>query len=176
MINESIVYNETWIIDEIQKSSDEVLLKQLNPGLFEKRVISKITKYITENTKRRKHRRYIIKMIKRECKDFIESRQDNKVYNFSSIYEKDEDGNEQYFEPPDVLADVEDEIMAKEMAALLAQDSRSEIILDAWLLGNTNDTEVSRILADTLGGNSKSHRIYIQRFKKQCREKLIDVA
>src|SRR5699024_2615715 len=75
------------------------------------------------------------------------------------------------FEHEDVLADVEKEVMVKEMTALLAQDDhRKKMILGSWSDGNDNNSTISNLLAQTLGGKSESHRKYIQRFRKDCRE------
>jgi len=90
-----------------------------------------------------------------------------------------DDYSNEGFEPVDVLADVEGEALAnmsaKEKVTLLAQDdNRQKKILKAWLKGDS-DTEISRSLARSLGGNESGHRSYIKRFKKTCQQRLTSV-
>ena len=84
-----------------------------------------------------------------------------------------EDVEEIEFEPEDVLANVEGEVIKRETADLLAQgDCKKEKILGFWSIGNTNNAYISRSLARSFGGNEETHRKYIQRFRKSCAEQL----
>ncbi|MCY9372664.1 hypothetical protein [Bacillus haynesii] len=77
------------------------------------------------------------------------------------------------WEPRDVLADVEGEVLLKEKIALLAQDDpRKKTILEIWNRGCTNDSEISSLLAERFGGNPESHRKFIQRFRVHCQDQL----
>lgn len=77
------------------------------------------------------------------------------------------------WEPKDVLADVEGEVLLKEKIALLAQDDpRKRTILEAWIRGCTNDSDISTLLAQRFGGNARCHRIFIQRFRSRCQTQL----
>ncbi|PJH94921.1 hypothetical protein [Bacillus sp. SN1] len=77
------------------------------------------------------------------------------------------------WEPVDTLASVEGEVLLKEKAALLAQDDpRKTLILDTWIRGCTNDTEISTLLAQRFGGNARSHCKFIQRFRSNCQREL----
>ncbi|MDQ0154967.1 hypothetical protein [Robertmurraya andreesenii] len=88
------------------------------------------------------------------------------------------------FEIEDVLANVEDTILETEShetlikkAALLAQrDSKKLAILKAWSEGVTNDLELSRMLAHSIGGNIETHRTTIKRFRAKCQTKLAGIA
>src|SRR5699024_1522107 len=93
---------------------------------------------------------------------------------FSEMESEDrEDVEEIEFEPEDVLANVEGEVIAKEMTALLAQgDHLLEEIVGYWAIGNTNNASISRSLARTFGGNAESHRRRINRFRHDCRKHL----
>ena len=87
----------------------------------------------------------------------------------------EEDTDEMEFEPEDVLANVESDVIAKEMTALLAQDDhRFKMILGYWVDGNTNNAYISRSLARTFGGNAESHRRSISRFRESCRDTLAE--
>lgn len=93
---------------------------------------------------------------------------------FSEMESEDrEDVEEIEFEPEDVLANVEGEVIKRETADLLAQgDCRKEKIIEFWAIGNTNSAHISRTLARSFGGNEETHRKYIQRFRRSCREQL----
>ncbi|WP_154059174.1 hypothetical protein [Bacillus paralicheniformis] len=80
---------------------------------------------------------------------------------------------ESIWEPVDVLADVEGEVLLKEKIALLAQDDpRKKTILEIWNRGCTNDSEISSLLAERFGGNPESHRKFIRRFRLHCQDQL----
>ena len=69
-------------------------------------------------------------------------------------------------------ADVEAEIEFKERVTLLAQGNpKKETILSQWSKGAT-DTSISELLAQLYGGNAKSHRVFVARFKTECRTRL----
>lgn len=98
-----------------------------------------------------------------------------------SLARVDEDGNEEQFEIEDVLADVEEKVLGKflekEKVTLLAKgDKRREKVLKAWASGVTNASEISRLLAQSFGGKYNTHRVFVKRFKTECRETLITIA
>lgn len=81
------------------------------------------------------------------------------------------EGEDIEYEPEDVLANVEKEVLMKEMTDLLAQgDHRKKVIFGQWLNGASNYAEIARLLAQTLGGKEDTHRKAINRFRKECRE------
>src|SRR5690625_1545173 len=110
-------------------------------------------------------------LIGRKVKEAEESFRKEESTLFSGMTSETSEG-EIEFEPLDVLTNVESEVLTKETIALLTQDDRSKKILEAWSIGNTNNTEISRMLTHTLGGKTESHRKFIQRYEKDCREKL----
>lgn len=169
---EIVVYEVPWIIRRIYEVSDNLRSKVVDQTKFEERCIKKIARYIVPDAKRMKHKRYIERLIQREAKCYIDESKKEHGEIFSSLVDVGEDGEEIEFEPIDVLANVESEVMAKEITALLAQDGRRKIVLDAWIIGNTNGKSISRTLARTFGGNVESHRKFIQRFEKECSERL----
>lgn len=86
---------------------------------------------------------------------------------------RNKEGQTVEYEPVDVLANVESALETKETITLLAKDDRRrKMILTEWMYGNTDETNISRILADTLGGNARSHCKFVQRFKIECRSAL----
>lgn len=89
----------------------------------------------------------------------------------------DDEGNKEPIEVIDVLADVEQLLIEKESeiekVALLAQDDdRKKVILRLWTSGVSNTSEISRLLAQSFGGNKETHRKFINRFKLQCQKHL----
>ncbi|MGF9741946.1 hypothetical protein ABEX06_00455 [Bacillus safensis] len=83
-----------------------------------------------------------------------------------------DDGNVSW-EPHDSLATIDDGLLAKEKIALLAQnDPRKTMILQFWSEGCTNMDEISKLLAQHLGGNFEAHRKFIRRFRLHCQSEL----
>jgi len=81
------------------------------------------------------------------------------------------------FEPADVLANVESVVELKEAITLLAKgDRRRKMILNSWANGSTNDSELSDTLASVFGGQARSHRIFIQRFRIECQTNYYSLA
>lgn len=97
-------------------------------------------------------------------------------YSHESIEEPtktDRTGNIVSLEVTDDLAIVDDELIVTEKVALLAEDdSRKLAILTAWTNGEFNDSETASFLAKRYGGNSESHRKFINRFRITCRKTL----
>ncbi len=171
--NSLIVYEIAWVIRRIYEVSDRLRTSLVDQTLFEERCIDRVGEYLNKDKDNKHHRRYIERMIK-EVASSVSTRNRNEyaeLFISLSIGNEEED-EEIEFEPEDVLTDVESEIMKQETIALLTQDDRSKKVLEAWSIGNTNNTEISRMLTHTLGGKTESHRKFIQRFEKDCREKL----
>ncbi|CDN42033.1 hypothetical protein [Paenibacillus sp. P22] len=86
---------------------------------------------------------------------------------------QDEEGNEAGYEVIDGLAIVDDALLVNEKVALLAEDdSRRLTILADWTNGFNDDSDTAALLAHRYGGNSESHRKFIQRFRTACRKAL----
>lgn len=168
-----LVYEIPWVIDYIYEVSDGIRNEVVDQTLFEERCIKRISEYLGLDEGNKKNKRYITRMIrevasavkKRNRKEFAEV--------FTGMTMRDDGEDEIEFEPEDPLAGVEDEVIANETIALLAQDDQvNQMILDYWTIGNTDNTHISRSLARTFGGNEKSLRVGIYRFRESCREKL----
>lgn len=160
-----------WVLKEIERVSNKYLTKLTDPTKIEDRCISKIGKYLLVSKEHPKHTAYIKKSIEKEFYDAVGKYKTEESIRFSELTENNDYEEEIEFEPEDVLANVEDEVITKEMAALLAQDDRrKKVILGSWLDGNRNNASISRFLAKTLGGNEETHRKSINRFRLECRE------
>ncbi|MCY7954734.1 hypothetical protein MOB72_08200 [Bacillus licheniformis] len=116
-----------------------------------------------------REKKALIQRIIREVRNrFLDRRKVKESISIESMYE-----NDSVWEPEDVLANVEGEVLLKEKIALLAQDDpRKRTILEAWIRGCTNDSDISTLLAQRFGGNAKCHRIFIQRFRSRCQSQL----
>src|SRR5690625_3965587 len=165
-----IVYEEDWIIRIIYETSDKIRTSAIDQTHFEERCIKRIARYLKEDRNRLKNKRYIKSMVKREASDYIKWCRKEEASMFSEI-DLTDDEEDLEFDPMDVLANVESEVIAKEMTALLAQgDHRKKVILGYWTIGNTNHALISRLLAQTMGGDKETHRKAINRFRKDCHE------
>lgn len=167
-----VVYENRWIIEMIYRTSDNVRDKLTDQTLFEERCIKRISKYLNLSKGNVNNKRYINRLIHEVASAVIKRNKNEHARIFTEMSTEDGDGSEIAFEPEDVLTDVESEVITKETIALLTQDDRSKKVLEAWSIGNTNNTEISRMLTHTLGGKTESHRKFIQRFERDCREKL----
>lgn len=167
-----IVYENEWIVERVHQVSDRIRDKLVDQTLFEDRCIKRIAEYLVISETHIRNRRYIDRLINEVATDAVNVRY-RKEYGttFSDMITTGEDGEDIEYEPIDVLANVESEIMAKEMIALLAKDDhRKKEILGYWAIGNTNNAYISRSLARTFGGNMESHRKAINRFRKECHD------
>lgn len=103
---------------------------------------------------------------------FLKNRQKDYIPSLESLAVQDDNGDEHILEIADDSSNTEDLIERKDVANLLAEGSdKKRMIVDLWLLG-CNDSEISEVLAETFGGKKESHRKAVQRFKRECREKL----
>lgn len=69
-----------------------------------------------------------------------------------------------------ILAEESESEVQKEISVLANGDVKKEFILKAWANGLTNDLDLSRLLAQSLGGKAESHRKYIARFRANCQK------
>lgn len=168
-----LVYQNKWIIERIYYESSKLSSKITNTTIFEERAVGDVAQYLVINKEHIKNKRHIMYLIKRRVWEAEDRDRKEDYTTFSSLSTNDEEEDEIEFDPEDVLADVESDLINKETIELLAEnDRRRKKVLESWSLGNTNDALMSRSLARSLGGNERSHRIFIQRFRKSCSERL----
>lgn len=174
MVNKNlIVYKNKWIIERIYAVSERIRNKVTDQTLFEERCIKRVAEYLALDESNSKNKRYIDRLINEVASAVVERNRNEYAELFTELNRTDDEGDEIEFEPQDVSANVEEDVIQRETAALLAQgDCKKEKILGFWVIGNTNSTHISRSLARTYGGNIESHRKYIQRFRKSCAEQL----
>ena len=173
MKNNLIVYENGWIIQRIYEVSDRIRDKLTDQTLFEERCIKRITDYLLICETNKRNKRYIERLINEVASAVIERNRNEYAELFSELSTESEEDKEMEYEPIDVLADVESEVIKRETVTLLAEnDCRRLTVLEGWAIGNTNDNQISRALARTYGGNPESHRKFIQRFRLRCREQM----
>lgn len=91
------------------------------------------------------------------------------IYFDDVISNTDSQEKDVVYEVVDDLAIVDDSYLVNEKIALLAEgDHRKMAILNAWINGYFNDSDTASFLAERFGGNSESHRKFIQRFRIRC--------
>lgn len=172
------VYSHKDIVSEIFKASELIRYRIPDQTNFEERVMDKVGKYLLLDEKNSRNMRYIKRLIYREYHYYISDgnrKLEESVFysevNTGDGHESPGEHKEIEFEPADVLANVESEVIAKEMTALLAKgDQRKKEILGFWAIGNNNNAYISRSLARSFGGNKESHRKAINRFREECRD------
>jgi|SRR5699024_2653490 len=181
MENSLIVYQNKWIIEKVYRVSDRLSRKVTDTTMFEDRSIKRVGEYLRQNVDNVHNKQYIIKLINEVASAAIARNSNEEAQRFSELTYESEEGDETAFEPLDDFtyekgfgeSVVESEFNAKETADLLAQDDRRKLlIIEQWLYGNDNNSDISRVLADSLGGNPDSYRRYIHRFRDECRELL----
>lgn len=161
-----------WVLKESEKLAH--LFRDITS--FEHECYQKIGRMLDVLQDNGRDKRALIQLIIRQTRgSFFKTRKTRNDKYFSQY-----EGND-WFEPADVLADVEgsalagieDEEFKKEKIALLAQgDMRKELTLKLWIRGYTNDSETSLLLAQHLGGKAESHRVFIRRFRAHCQKQL----
>ena len=172
MENIKVIYETKWLLNRVIQVTDNIRHKIVEQTKFEARCFRRLAEYLSKDPNNIKNKLYIERMImqvastsitdkfKKECAELII------------------DGNEETtYEIEDVLANVENIVIGnhavKEKVALLAQgDYRKGTVLNAWINGNTNDSEISRALACAIGGNESGHRSFVKRFRTHCRQQL----
>src|SRR5699024_2261467 len=178
--NELLVYELKWVLNVIYEVSDRIRGRLTDQTKYEERAINRVGRYLAIDKRNRYNKQYIIKLIEEVASSVIERNKNEHYDLFTDLAEQDEETYEMIeYEPIDEMkasdyrySKVEDEVIAKKTAAMLAQDNRRMKIIKAWLIGNTNTSDISRTLARSLGGNVEGHRKFIQRFEKECRERL----
>lgn len=169
-----LIYQNNDLLNLITRAVDNERNYVANTEMLEDRIYKRLSRYIKGDEERAKHFVTIKRMVYETISEFKETYRKEFYEHFSEFDTVNtSDGSTTEFEPIDVLADVEGEVITKEMTALLAQDDqRKLVILGSWKVGNDNNTEISRLLAQSVGGKIESHRKFIQRFRNECREKL----
>jgi len=174
MIRQKVVYEIPWLIERIYRESDKLLRSITEPSRFEERCIQDIGEYLLKNGNNIANKRYLIRMVKRKAEEARRMFKQEESDYYQGIIAVNDDGDEIEYEPIDELGSVESEAMVNEMTALLGKDGRCKAILKAWTIGNTNDRQVSGALGRAFGGNPESHRKFIQRFRNESREQLLE--
>ena len=176
MENVKIIYETKWLLNRVIQVSDNIRHKIVDQTKFEARCFRRLAEYLSKDPNNIKNKLYIERMIMQVASTSITDK-------FKKEYaELIIDGNEETsYEIEDVLANVENTVIGnhavKEKVALLAQgDYRKETVLNAWINGNTNDSEISRALACAIGGNESGHRSFVKRFRTHCRQQLNESA
>ena len=166
-------YKNEWVMANIYRVVDTISHKVTNTGNVERRAILRVGKYLAINQSNKNHKRYILRLIHREVIDALKRNRREYAEHLEDLTTSDDEGQAIEYEPEDVLANVESDVMLKETITLLAKDDRrKKMILSAWADGYTDDTEISHILADVLTGKASGHLSYIKRFRNVCRTEL----
>lgn len=164
----------------IQRMSDEIWYLLRDETAFEQACYRKILNATTKFDPKagRSFRNYVLHKLNGVRNKYLTTtkylakakRYDQNVVSIEALASRD-DGTPH--EVVDGLAVIDDGIIVNEKIALLAEDdSRKLAILNAWSNGEYNDSETASFLAKRYGGNSESHRKFINRFRVTCQKAL----
>lgn len=156
----------------IERTSNEVEKVVVDVTKFDCRVISKVKK-LADTFQYDKHNFVgaVKAIISKEKSDFIKRRASH-LNEMSMEFLAEPRNGEPGYQFEDTKHNVENDLLFKEKIALLAQgDVIKTCILNEWTKG-AEDTSISLMLTHKFGGNSESHRKYIQRFRIKCRKRL----
>lgn len=175
MTDLELIYSDRNIVKLVYRISDQERNNITDTNRLEDLIFSRICRYVKRIPERLTHTS-VINRLAHQVAAQVRSEYKREHYESYDSYSIDNgEGEEKRFEPIDVLANVESEVVAKELTALLAKDGRTKIILESWTDGNDNISSISDTLARVLGGNAESHRKFIHRFKDQCHDTLAAV-
>lgn len=177
MDDQAIVYEAGWLIELI--SSECGKTNVVNYHLLEERIIKHIGNYLTKNPSRIKNKRFLRKMAMEKVVTWKElyGNSESMLMDDLNIDQNEDDDEDLTYEPEDLEVDIENDLILKETVALLTQGNRrKEIIVEAWLNGIYNTSKISRMITELLGGKDSSHRIFIQRFTKECLTKMTAIS
>lgn len=172
-------YQKKWVLDAIINAVDKVSCEVTNTYLMEGQVMNYVGRYIAEHDIEAKNKKYITRLIYQKIHRLKTQYRSQHVTHFADLGFEDDSGELVEFDPVDVLANVDaDSIITKETTTLLAKDDRrKEFVLNAWLVGFSNDSELSLVLADEFNDTQPSgHRSFIKRFRNDCRTLLSSTA
>lgn len=157
----------------INHESEQIWYKVKNNTKFECRCVMKIGKALLRyDPKKGKVSSLVMNIIVKERSDFTRRRR-KKFADALSLDALAINGCDTALDIKDDLAVVEENVIAKEMIAMLAQgDQIKEFILVAWMNGINNDSKLAEMLAHSFGSKQESYRKYIQRFRAKCKRQL----
>lgn len=168
------IYKETWIVQYVHQRVDEVSHLITNTEKLEDNIYQELKSYFQSREKRSIKR--IRHIVDREISQAKKRYGKQNTILFSDLVVANEnDESKLEFEPVDALAGVENTALNKfslmEKVTALASSDRELYVLNAWSHGDS-DSEISLALASRFGGNPKSLRVFVNRFKLRCRAQL----
>ncbi|HEX3072387.1 MAG TPA: hypothetical protein VHP30_02125, partial [Ignavibacteriales bacterium] len=158
---------------------NQVFWKLTDLDRLENDILNYVGAYLLQNEANSKNKSFIKKLIYRRASASVKRNQKERIVHFADLGFEDDSGEIVEFDPVDVLANVDArDVITKETTTLLAKDDRrKEFVLNAWLAGFSNDSELSFVLADEFKDTQPSgHRSFIKRFRNDCRTSLSSTA
>jgi hypothetical protein len=167
----------TYFIPIVQRMSSQVWYMFLDESSFEHECYRKITRAATkyDPTRGRTFRNFVLHKLQGVRSTHLKRRSKSRtnLTSIEALASRDDEGNDTPYDVIDNLAVIDDGLLVNEKIALLAEDdSRKLAILNAWSNGEYNDSDTASFLAKRYGGNSESHRKFINRFRTTCQKAL----
>lgn len=171
---ESECYRHRWLLDLIINTINKQAYTITNTDKLQRRVMVYVGKYLMDDIDNIKNKAHIRRMVCGKIKESIGRYGTQEALYYEEFSSEDEKTSK--YEPPDILANVENIVERRNnleylIISLAGDDLRARTALTA-LASGYNDVETASILADVYGGKSTGHRSFIKRFKKECREAL----
>ncbi|RDV27747.1 hypothetical protein [Lysinibacillus capsici] len=169
----TIVYRNRYIMKYIQKKVSEVSHIITDTCKLEGRIYSQLASYYATGKRGYKHSCWLVN---REIKLAMNQYRKQNVVPFDLLAVNKNDYGESFeFQPIDALASVEESVIElsslnERIRSLAATDSEN-FVLNAWI-DKKSDSDIAKELALHFGGNSRSLRIWVQRFRTKCQDRL----
>lgn len=164
-------YKHEWLLQEVINAVSTVSNVIPQTDRLENRVMHQVGQYLLGDERRLNDRNHIRRLIYREVSEAMKRCRKEPVGYTEDLASTREDGSRSEYDAVDESATVEQSIELSETLTLLGRgDERRAAILNAWTAGVTNDAELSRQLSERFGGTSDSQRLFVKRFRKECRE------
>ena len=161
-------YKYSWIMESTRKAIPNAIT---NSDILESRILKYVGNYIIQSPDNHKKHRAIRRIIRREVYNCYKRNRIEIAGSIEAMTMEDE-GSSYGYEVEDEFVPHDDSIIASEIINALSDGKeKKSFILAAWLDGYTDDTLVSRMMADKFGGQARSHCKYIERFRKECRQR-----
>lgn len=168
----TIVYRDRSIMTYVQQKVSEISHIITNTCKLERRIYSQLAAYYATGKSGYRH---ACRLVNREIKLAMNQYRKQNTVSFDSIVSKNDFGESLKFEPRDALAGVEESVIEKsslnEKIRSLAATDLEKFVLNAWI-DKKSDSDIAKELALHFGGNSRSLRIWVQRYRTKCQGRL----
>lgn len=161
------IYEDKYVLGYVRTKVSEIYTEITNLDLVETRIFQQLEKYYSLDTPRSLRRiKYLVDREIASAKKLYKP-QNSKL--FTDMEEYEVNSFEDIHVNPEKKI-VEQDALQRKINAISTCEEET-YVLNAWAEG-CKDVEIAQEIADKFGGNPKSRRIWVQRFKKKCQQRL----